>query len=99
MYEIGQQVVCVKTHSQGVVKEGQIYPLKGMRIGCCGQLLLDIGITPLYEYNVCGECRKSYKNTDAWWLSAELFRPLDDLYNTEIEELMNEVNERQPFEI
>lgn len=96
----------MKTHSQGAVKEGDIHTVKGLKMGCCGKLCVDVGIKHPNEKGFeIGELRKftSCGHIEAfdgkWWVYASLFRPLDDLYNTEIEELMNEVNERQPFEI
>jgi len=101
MYEIGQQVVCVKSHSQGRVKEGEIFTIKDLRLcKCCKYLEIDIGL----KYNgnpmqVCTPCRHLDFKNGVQWTGHELFRPIDDLYNTEIEELMNEVNEKQPFEV
>jgi len=111
MYEIGQQVVCVKTHSMGVVKEGNTYTIRGMKVYCDGRLVLDVGIPscnkswtsginkPIGQKYLCNRCNKVHVSDGIWWINAVNFRPLDDLYNTEIEELMNEVNEKQPFEV
>ena len=106
MYEIRQQVVCVKTHSMGAVKEGDIKQIKSIMIGCCGDLVLDVGVSnrrvsdiPLGAACWCCNSKHTLIEDGIWWISATLFRPLDDLYNTEIEELMNEVNEKQPFEV
>lgn len=112
MYEIGQQVVCVKTHSKGVVKEGVIYTAKAFKIDCCnGEVVVDVGIDDsiktttdgslaiIGERYRCAQCGKINPHDGIWWMCLSLFRPLDDLYNTEIEELMNEVNEKQPFEV
>lgn len=111
MYEIGQPIVCVKTHSQGVVEEGKIYRTEGFNVDCCsGELVIDVGIryknktttdgdiAIIGKQYKCSRCFKLFAYDGIWWISPSLFRPLDDLYNTEIEELMNEVNERQPFE-
>ena len=99
MCEIGQQVVCVKTHSMGAVKEGQIHTTQGIKVCDCGNLTLDVGVRDngSRPYLICTKCNRITK-TPIWWINAVNFRPLDDLYNTEIEELMNEVNEKQPFE-
>jgi len=112
MYEIGQKVVCVKTHSMGAVKEGVIYTAKAFKIDCCnGEVVVDVGIDDpiktttdgeiaiIGDTYICTGCEKIVPYDGKWWISATLFRPLDDLYNTEIEELMNEVNEKQPFEV
>jgi hypothetical protein len=31
MFEVGQKVVCIKNHSQGVVTEGKIYTIFGLK--------------------------------------------------------------------
>ena len=97
MFEIGQKVVCVKTHSQGVVKEGQVFTVIGIRTCAnCGIVDIDVGIklTSLMACS-CG----AVTQTRNWWLHNYLFRPLDELYNEEISELMQEINERVPFEV
>jgi hypothetical protein len=99
MYEIGQQVVCVKTHSQGIVKEGQVHSIKRIALCSCGYISLDVGITFNDGNLMVCTCGKKESINGTWWLGAKLFRPLDDLYNTKIEELMNEVNEKKPFEV
>ena len=99
MYEIGQKVVCVKTHSQGVVKEGEVYPLKNIHFSsCCNDLLLDVGMKIDIGDKLRCTCGQLYKSeTNTYWLSAHLFRPLDDMYNEEIEELTEVLSEPVTF--
>lgn len=103
MYEINQKIVCVATHSRRVVKEGEIYTIKGMKISCCGTLVLDVGIVVTNQIGrevwCGGDGTHRIISDGIWWINASLFRPLDDLYNTEINELMEEVNQKQPFEL
>ena len=106
MYKIGMTVVCVKNHSQGAVKEGEIKEIFAIDIDCCGNLVLDVGVSnrsisdiPIGVKVYCNKGKHTVVEDGIWWLSAALFRPLDDLYNTEINELMEEVNEKQPFEL
>jgi len=107
MYEIGQELVCVEAHVEANVKEGEVYILKGIMVDCCGDLVVNIGISdtkinPLLKigwHSHCQLCKKHQIYDGIWWMLASRFRPLDDLYNTEIEELMNEVNQKQPFEL
>ena len=46
-YTIGDEIVCVRTHSQGVVKEGQIFTCLGLKQDpCkkCGGYIVDVGV-------------------------------------------------------
>ena len=97
MFEVGQKVVCIKTHSRGIVKEGELHTVKGMKIRkCCGALLLDVGIMAQHNIDTCS-CGHREENSDGiYWINSILFRPLDDLFNEEIEELMNEIEELCP---
>ncbi len=56
MWYIGQKVICIKDHSQGVVKKGEIYTIKGItKCVSCREVSLDIGIIyslPTY----CADC-------------------------------------------
>lgn len=100
MYEIGEKVVCVKTHSQGVVKEGDIKTLNDFKKGCCGDLVFNVGIKSSYkigEYLMCPRCNKPKISDGIWWIYAKLFRPIDDLYNEEIKELTEALNEPVTF--
>lgn len=96
MFEIGQKVVCIKTHSEGVVKEGEVYTVQGMKVSkCCGCLDIDVGIKTDIQYTLCA-CGGVEDANSIHWLHSTLFRPLDDLFNEEIEELMNEIEELCP---
>ena len=100
MYEIGQQVVCVESHPMGDVKEGQVYTVKSLSLcKCCGNLIIDIGLNADNTLVRCVMCNHIFETNGITYFAAKRFRPLDDLYNTEIEELMNDVNEKQPFEV
>jgi hypothetical protein len=103
MFEIGQKVMCVKSHSKGVVKEGEIYTVSDFKVDCCKNFVLDVGIRirkhPADELVYCINCKHLMYDDGIWWIGYRLFKPLDDLYNEEIEELMQEVYEKQPFEL
>jgi len=72
---VGQPIVCIQTHSQGVVKKGEEYTIKSIKQCECGGIALDVGIISRYEYCRC-EC--GYREiTPLWWLSEEIFAPLD----------------------
>ena len=98
MYEIGQQVVCVESHPNGVIKKDFIYTVTELRLCSCKNLTIGVGVIDPNPFMQCSKCGNAYVGNE-WLFKANRFRPLDDLYNTEIEELMNEVNEKQPFEV
>lgn len=81
MFEIGQQVVCIKTHPNKVVKEGETYTIKSMSIHCKCGLSVDIGAKdpcgPDHIICCCQDCDMTYALTDIWWISHKRFVPLD----------------------
>lgn len=106
-FKVGQEVVCVKTHSQGVVKEGEIYVVKDMKIDCCKELSLDVGVSSkkidahltIGQICRCADCGRQKVHDGIWWLAHDLFKPLDELYNEELTEELTEIFSKQPFEI
>ena len=77
------EVICIRNHSQGVVKEGEIYPLLDNKVECsCGAEMYDIGAKSNAMYQVC-MCGKDYiRNSKTWWLDSRLFATpnLEELY-------------------
>lgn len=79
-FYIGQEVVCIKTHSQGVVKKKdklRVFAIK--QSDCCGMWLVDVGVR--LDYNgtqgcVCGST--TIFDHPIWWLCASLFAPIDE---------------------
>lgn len=97
-FKIGQEVVCIKSHSQGAVKEGEIYTIEDLNL-CpkCKELDLHVGI---YNTSFLVECTCGHlDDTVISWLHHSLFKPLDELYNEELNEELNEIFSKQPFEI
>jgi len=93
---IGMDIVCIKTHSEGVVKEGEVFTIKALRKPCCN-VQIDIGKDLNYTGGTfstsCAVCKKITNNgTDATaWISHRLFAPLDTLTDiSEIEEILNQ---------
>jgi len=43
MWHIGQDIVCIKSHSHGAVKEGDVYVIQGLKQSCC-MVSIDVGI-------------------------------------------------------
>ena len=91
---IGQDVVCIKTHSKGIVKEGEIFNIIGLQKICCG-INLDVGIKTDFDAINCG-CGKYQIANGVYWLGEVLFSPLDSL--TDISEI-DEVLSKPVFEI
>ena len=72
-FKVGQKVVCVKDHSMGIVKKGQIFTVLDTE-NCCVQCI-DVGVDIDSKYigtrcRFCGHL--SFKNM----LFSRLFRPL-----------------------
>ena len=88
MFEVGQEVVCIKSHPEGVVKKGLIYTIRA--IGECGcGLQLDVGfIHPdggKWITLCCLDCDKEGVLGDStWWLKSNRFIPLDEITAIEV---------------
>jgi len=101
MFEVGKKVICIKNHSQGIVKKGEVYELISIRKSkCkCKYIDLDIGFAiPEHKNNTiqgCRTCGEMYIKTDGThWFCSSLFAPYDDsLSETTVEELLNELVE------
>ena len=99
MFELGQKIVCVKSHSEGVVKEGEIYIVKDLRLcSKCKDLDIDVGIKTNLPLGQCC-CNHAAFTNGIHWLAHDLFRPLDDLYNEELNEELSEILTKEPFEL
>lgn len=92
MWKIGQEIVCIKTHSKGVVKRGQIYTIQALRKSICNcySIIIDVGINNSHIGGICRTCGKTAVLDDnIWWFSEKLFAPLE--YNADgIKELIEE---------
>lgn len=96
---IGQDIVCVKTHSRGVVKEGNVYTIKSLKDSeCkCGGVLIHVGVSATTKNSECIKCGHFSPNNGQWWLKEFLFSPLDELAN--IDELNEVLETTKPFEV
>ena len=90
-FKKGQEIVCVKTHSRGLVKEGELHVVKNLN-NCpnCGDLIIDVGMTTEKFITEC-YCHTLIRSYGIHWFSHKLFKPLDDLFNEEINELLKEI--------
>lgn len=79
MFEVGKKIICVKTHSQGVVKRGQVFELLAIKKNkCCGNVSFDIGIPSATVNSMCRMCYTTYVNNGTMWVCHTLFAPYDD---------------------
>lgn len=90
---IGQEIVCIKTHSEGVVLKGQVYTIKDIKQVCQCGVLLDVGIRInsdlIGKIVKCRHCYSVYYKDNAHWILETLFAPLDfDI--SELTELLKE---------
>jgi hypothetical protein len=98
MFEVGKKVVCIKTHSQKAVIEDKIYTIFGLK-PCtnCKELRVDVGIPTLRD-GLCS-CGTPHKQNGVHWISAKLFRPLDDKFATSVlENILKQIREEQLIE-
>lgn len=94
---IGQDIVCIKTHSRGLIKEGDIFNIKAL-MNCC-QVSIDIGVLSPNGLTHCSSCKKIFYPYPYHWFSERLFAPLDTLTDiSEIQEILNQPIE-QIFQI
>ena len=97
-YRPGDDIICIRDHSQGVVKKGQVFTAINLaRIGCGCVLLVDIGLKSDRPFTKCAACGMNDEKTDdIWWLDARSFRRLMDKdTEAEFESAMNELFEQE----
>jgi hypothetical protein len=84
---IGQQVVCVETHSMRAVVKGNVYVIQSLRSANCSHYgtLIDVGVKMNVGVSGCNYCGTLFSR-DIFWLDERKFRPLEtDQYEEEIE--------------
>jgi len=98
-YTIGDEVVCIETHPYNIVKEGQLFTVKGLlNSNCkCPGYIVDVGLKTkksLSGMAQCDICKSVFPDSEIQWLYAKRFKKLDTLVN--INELL-EVLEQPAF--
>lgn len=88
---IGQEIVCIKSHSKNAVVKDRIYTIKGIRSKCCHNQL-DVGVTTDITNFYCRSCGHEYNDIGVWWISEKLFAPLMDI--SELESILNQQKEK-----
>ena len=103
--EVGKLAVCVKSHSQGVVKKGEVNEILGIKKIRCGCIHINIGIKCVHKsgiesHPVCAIHGDKLNDnalpyteiTDGnWWLSSILFAPIDSLTHEEVDAILDKI--------
>jgi hypothetical protein len=89
---IGQEIVCIKSHTKNIVIKGKTYTIRRISPGPCrhSTVILDVGFKTKEGYSSCNKCLVRMKDEQkAYWLSETLFAPIE-YDNKSIEELLTE---------
>ncbi len=74
MNEIGSNVYCIKTHSNGVVIKGKEYPLLNiLKKPCCGHTVYDVAVSTASQEVLCVKCGSCYPSHGIHWIDSKLF--------------------------
>jgi hypothetical protein len=95
----GDDVICIKTHSQGAVIKGKIYTVRDVVSFPCGcATIVDVGLRSNRPFTLCTHCGTHFEKGDnVWYIAIELFRKLltdeqeDDL-RAALEEVLIDTN-------
>jgi len=95
-FKIGQEIVCIKSHSLSLFKKGDEFVIQGIKKEkCCNTITLDIGLKFdfILARCVCG------KETE-WdnYFGSSLFVPKQELSNTTYNEVMEWIANGNPIE-
>ena len=81
---VGQDIVCIKSHSKGIVKNGEVYTIQALMKPCCS-VQIDIGARGGLARSRC-VCKNIIGEPDnVFWLGEHRFVPLDEI--TDISEI------------
>ena len=89
-FYIGQKVVAIKDHSQGMFKKGDEFTILDITKRCC-RSLVDIGIKSIYETAICIDCRTVVKATPNALFTESCFAPIE-LSETTFEDVIAILN-------
>jgi len=96
MFKIGKKVICIKTHSQGVVQEGKIYPILDLK-ECpqCKLLMIDVGVKAHKVFAKCN-CGNGHFSNGIHWIASSILRPLDESFAEGVlENIMEQILEEE----
>lgn len=76
-FKIGQKVVCVKSHSEGLVIKRRVYCVES-NVCPCKCNAIDVGVTSYnkHSHSLCSTCNHVYKASKEHYIGEWLFAPL-----------------------
>jgi len=90
-FRVGQEVVCIKDHSQGVIKKGQTFIIKSIKTHVCGCVGYDLGIKTDKPLMGCGIHPGITKDTSGiHWIAGRILAPIDDGFADRVLEKIKE---------
>lgn len=70
------ELLCIKTHSQGVVISGQVYQgYSSLRCPYCNYLAYNIGLKSRNSYSEC-ICNGFHLNEGIYWIGCDLLKEI-----------------------
>ena len=88
-FYIGQKIVAIKDHSQGIFKKGDEFTVLGIKSFCCYNGI-DIGIRIYHNTQSCDDCGTiHYKNCDVCHFDECVFAPIE-LSTTTFEDVIKQ---------
>lgn len=87
-FEIGEEVICIKNHSQGCVLVGEEYIVESARTCSCGldKIMVITNRTSGYRASRCTRC--GHRRLDTGWFDSILFRRKATEYNSAHDEII-----------
>jgi len=74
-FYVGQKVVAIKSHSQGIFKKGDVFKVKALMKPCC-YWVCDIGIENISDIMECN-CGNEYKSS-VWAIACHVLAPIQE---------------------
>lgn len=76
-FYVGQKVVCIKTHTIGIYKQGQVFTITDVYIQKCGcKWVVNIGVFSNIPTMECSSCGFNYSQDNGF--AASSFKPLQE---------------------
>lgn len=95
-FKVGDDIICIKDHSEKLVLNGEVFTVKGFtRNPCCGSTIVDVGISDSVPHTTCYSCLCDYKKPKGgYWFAAFLFRKIENTLSKAKDERPEEMQER-----